>query len=329
MSNEKQKAKPSTAKNMALFPPRPCLKAEDKTMVAVSLDTPRNEEKETPVSSYNSSSKRPISASGSDSSRIRTKQFVDRLNSSNAIEQPSPRNTGARFPSQSLGDRMKRMVNAISHSLIPPSAPSESMTNATDLDTNRGESEWGAGAEFRLTSARSRRESLSSQHTPGDGHARVEEQAIDVTVIDRDWAEILDAKAGGSFGVAGSDTAISPNLDSGGLNGLGITGNSIVGSREALSPSDTEGPARSQSGVSQQHTTTSFRDLPPYNFFRWRFFPAIIYFFEPSFTDPAKEQSYVKESWFIQKPAAIAGALFFYLVWILTMATQVRRPLQS
>ena len=87
--------------------------------------------------------------------------------------------------------------------------------------------------------------------------------------------------------------------------------------------SATESRGRQNGSHHTRLTTASFASLPPYAFLRWRVGPAIYFFFESNFSDPGKESSYVKERWFVNKASAIAGALFFYLVWIITMATQV------
>ena len=161
------------------------------------------------------------------------------------------------------------------------------MTNATDLDTGRSASlryEMAEGAGFKLRSARSRRESTAGDRD--ELNIYEQDDAVDVVVVDRDFSEVLEVDAG-SFGVAGSETAVAPDLDSGGLNGLGIIGKPSsargVGSREETVTDGHNNANASQSGVSRNHTLASVSSSPVYMLFRWRISPAVAFFFESRF----------------------------------------------
>ena len=202
----------------------------------------------------------------------------------------TPRTGSARFGQPTLKYKVRRVWNAVRMSLVGPSAPSDSASNAgaTDLERRMSHVDYGAGQAFRLKSG------AAAGSTQGDLEEQ-DETRMQVTVVDRDFTEVLQ---GGPLGRPPSEhSGHTPDLGGGGTRAPEMTEGHSGSTTFVGNPGLGLG---SQNGSSYGVAGPQSRIQSVKNFFRYDIYPACTWFFDASFSDPAKEKNFQKEQWFFK-----------------------------
>lgn len=202
-----------------------------------------------------------------------------------------------------IADRWQSVKRYVKTRLLQAPPATASLTNCTDIEhPTSSAKEWSSDTGLVI------KHPLKSSTRMSEAGEELE--TIEVTVVDRDFGDIL--RGATLLSDSPSQTGDTPLV-----NGVPSRAGSIAtgtdpkgshaGGRETITGSS--------NFVAAQHT---------WRFLRWRIAPPLVFFFYSAFPDPHKEKVYHKESWYAAKTAALASACFLLIAWIATTASQPR-----